>query len=213
MVPAPRVKYGTYWLQINSAMNERCSLQIDSLKIAANYHSTLLSQLCENHSCDHCYDITNKKPRRSSSCPGYALFQAFIILVGTLSADGASIATKRIGAEQIDDARLVLLAGIASMSMRWLVCRLFDPGSHHRSATSLALVQLVAGGIGSTLVPATDVESLVDLNQALRKLPLAKTSPHWEIAFIVRRTCPRLPDIERLRQLFRNELKRRCGRG
>jgi LysR family hydrogen peroxide-inducible transcriptional activator len=129
-------------------------------------------------------------------------------------ADDDSIATKRIRAEQIDSARLMLLEdGHCLKEHALAVCRLSDPGPHNLSATSLAtLVQLVAGRMGSTLVPGMAVESLVDSNPALRKLPLAETGPHREIAFIVRPTYPGLRDIERLKRLFRKELKRRHGR-
>jgi LysR family hydrogen peroxide-inducible transcriptional activator len=120
-----------------------------------------------------------------------------------------SIATRRIRAEQIDNAKLMLLEdGHCLKEHALAVCKLGDAGSHNLSATSLpTLVQLVAGGMGSTLVPEMAVPSLVDSNPALRKLPLAEPGPHREIAFIVRPTYPGVRSIETLKKLFARELK------
>jgi LysR family hydrogen peroxide-inducible transcriptional activator len=125
-------------------------------------------------------------------------------------ADDDSITTKRIRAEQIDSNRLMLLEdGHCLKEHALAVCKLSDFKSQSLSATSLpTLVQLVAGGMGSTLVPAMAVPSLVDNNPALKKLPLAEPGPHREIAFIVRPTYPGLRNIEILKRLFARELKR-----
>jgi LysR family hydrogen peroxide-inducible transcriptional activator len=125
-------------------------------------------------------------------------------------ADDDSIATKRIRADQIDSERLMLLEdGHCLKEHALAVCKLSDFKSQSLSATSLpTLVQLVAGGMGSTLVPDMAVASLVDNNPALKKLPLAEPGPHREIAFILRPTYPGLGNIEILKRLFARELKR-----
>jgi len=124
-------------------------------------------------------------------------------------ADDKSVTTKRIRARQIDPSRLMLLAeGHCLKDHALAVCQLPETGSHNVGATSLAtLVQLVAGRMGSTLVPEMAVPSLVDANPSLRKLPLAEAGPHREIAFIMRPTYPGLRNIEALRSLFAQELK------
>jgi LysR family hydrogen peroxide-inducible transcriptional activator len=61
--------------------------------------------------------------------------------------------------------------------------------------------------MGSTLVPEMAVESLVDVNPALGKVPLAESGPHREIAFIVRPTYPGVPNIGILMALFRRKLE------
>ena len=121
-----------------------------------------------------------------------------------------SITTKRIRAEQIDSDRLMLLEdGHCLKEHALAVCKLSDFKSQSLSATSLpTLVQLVAGGMGSTLVPAMAVPSLVDHNPALKKLALAEPGPHRDIAFILRPTYPGLRNIEILKRLFARELKR-----
>ena len=125
-----------------------------------------------------------------------------------------SVRTKRIRADQIDPRRLMLLEeGHCLKDHALAVCQLAETGMHNLSATSLeTLVQLVAGKMGSTLVPEMAVASLVDGNRDLQKLPLAEAGPHREIAFIVRPTYPGVRSIETLRALFRRELGNRLGK-
>jgi len=128
-------------------------------------------------------------------------------------ADDDSVSTRRIRADQIDSHRLMLLEeGHCLKEHALAVCKLSEVQAHNLSATSLpTLVQLVAGGMGSTLVPEMALKALVDINPALRKLPLAEPGPHREIAFIVRPTYPGLRSIETLKQFFARELKRGLG--
>lgn len=128
--------------------------------------------------------------------------------------DDESVKTKRIRADQIDASRLMLLEeGHCLKDHALAVCELAETGTHDVSATSLpTLVQLVAGKMGSTLVPEMAVASLVDGNPRLRKLPLAEAGPHREIAFIVRPTYPGVRSIEMLKALFRRELRKRLQR-
>ena len=124
-------------------------------------------------------------------------------------ADDTSVSGGRIRAEQIDSTQLMLLAeGHCLKDHALAVCHLPDTPALGVSATSLAtLVQLVAGRMGSTLVPEMALASLVDSNPALKRLPLAEPGPHREIAFIVRPTYPGVPNIELLKKLFVRELK------
>jgi LysR family hydrogen peroxide-inducible transcriptional activator len=120
----------------------------------------------------------------------------------------------RIRAEQIDSRHLMLLEeGHCLKDHALAVCHLADARALGVSATSLAtLVQLVAGRMGSTLVPEMALESLVDNNPALKRLPLAEAGPHREIAFVVRPTYPGLRNIELLKGLFSRELKKTAGK-
>jgi LysR family transcriptional regulator, hydrogen peroxide-inducible genes activator len=129
-------------------------------------------------------------------------------------ADDRLARVKRIRARDIDSSELMLLEeGHCLKEQALAVCKLSGTSIHDLGATSLpTLVQLVAGRMGSTLVPEMAVESLVDNNPALRKVPLAEAGPHREIAFIVRPTYPRVADIEALCKLFARELRRKTGR-
>jgi LysR family hydrogen peroxide-inducible transcriptional activator len=128
-------------------------------------------------------------------------------------ADDAQGRAKRIRAEQIDLSRLMLLEeGHCLKEHALAVCHLTDLKTQSLSATGLpTLVQLVAGRMGSTLVPEMAVAALVDGNPALRKVALAEPGPHREIAFVVRSSYPGMRSIEALKALLARELK--LGRG
>lgn len=128
--------------------------------------------------------------------------------------DDAGSGRKRIRADEIDPDRLILLEdGHCLKEHALAVCRLQGAQATNLAATSLpTLVQLVAGRMGSTLVPEMALESLVDSNPLLRSIPLAEPGPHREIAMIVRPGYPGLRNIETLKALFRREL-RQAGAG
>ncbi len=75
------------------------------------------------------------------------------------------------------------------------------------SGTSLyTLVQMVAGRMGSTLVPEMARSQLVATNDALRLVPLSEKGPHRRIAFITRLNYSGVHNIERLKDMFREQL-------
>jgi LysR family hydrogen peroxide-inducible transcriptional activator len=89
-------------------------------------------------------------------------------------------------------------------------CRLEHISAHSFSATSLTtLIQLVAGKIGSTLVPGIALEQLVNGNEKLVKIPLEEPGPHRELAIAIRPNYPGMANVEALVQLFREELESR----
>lgn len=80
--------------------------------------------------------------------------------------------------------------------------------SHSFSATSLTtLIQMVAGKLGTTLVPEMALEALTAQNSSLRSVHLGEPSPHRSIAFIVRPNYTRMPSIEALIEVFKASLK------
>ncbi len=115
-----------------------------------------------------------------------------------------------ISSDELDPNRLMLLKeGHCLKDHALAACHLSDNAGQNLSATNLnTLVQLVANGMGTTLVPAMATAQLVDNNAELAKVPLAEPGPHREIAFLVRPNYPNLKDIELLMQLFRQELSR-----
>ncbi len=116
-----------------------------------------------------------------------------------------------IKAADIDTDELILLKDGHCLKDHVLSACNFDGNSWiNLNATSLTtLVQLVAGKIGSTLVPEMALASLVDNNAALVKVPLDEKGPHREIAFIVRPNYPRVNGIELLMALFNKEMTRK----
>ena len=119
-----------------------------------------------------------------------------------------------IGIDELEQTRLMLLKqGHCLTDHALAACKLAGAGAHSLSATSLAtLIQLVAGKMGTTLVPEMALEQLVDANPALARVPLQEPGPHREIAFVVRPNYPALANLELLMQLFRGELERRVSK-
>lgn len=71
--------------------------------------------------------------------------------------------------------------------------------NHGFGASSLhTLVQMVIGGIGTTLIPEMALEQLISQNEALTSVHVNEPSPHRKIAFIVRPNYTRISSIEAL---------------
>lgn len=74
--------------------------------------------------------------------------------------------------------------------------------------TSLStMVELVAGNMGSTLVPEIALEALVNKNALLRSVRLDEPGPHREFAFIIRPQYPNLLAIETLSSMIQKQLR------
>ncbi|MDJ0779331.1 MAG: hydrogen peroxide-inducible genes activator [Gammaproteobacteria bacterium] len=116
----------------------------------------------------------------------------------------------QIGSAELDPTQMLLLKeGHCLKDHVLAVCHLSDMAEQNLGATSLGtLVQLVANGMGTTLVPAMALAPLVSGNPRLASVALAEPGPHREIAFVVRPTYPNLADIELLMQIFRQQLSR-----
>lgn len=116
---------------------------------------------------------------------------------------------QQLSKDELDPQRLMLLKeGHCLKDHALAVCHLREVSADHLSATSLnTLVQLVANGLGTTLVPEMALPQLVESNPRIAKVPLAEPGPHREIAFVVRPNYPGLGNIELLMQLFRQQLK------
>ena len=127
--------------------------------------------------------------------------------------DDRRAAQPEIASDELDPDRLMLLKeGHCLKDHALAACHFSDIAEQNLSATNLnTLVQLVANGMGTTLVPAMAVAQLVDINPLLIKVPLAEPGPHREIAFVVRPNYPNLKNIELLMQLFRRELTRQLA--
>lgn len=88
-------------------------------------------------------------------------------------------------------------------------CKMEDVSAHSFSATSLStLIHLVAGKIGSTLVPEIALEQLVNSNAQLARIPLEEPGPHRQLAIAIRPNYPGMANVETLVQLFREELEK-----
>lgn len=117
--------------------------------------------------------------------------------------------------EDLSNTHLMLLKDGHCLTEHALsACKLENISPHSFSATSLStLIQLVAGNIGSTLVPEIAVKQLVDGNERLSAVPLEEPGPHRELAIAIRPNYPGINNIEALLALFKAELDNLVGPG
>ncbi|GAB3283837.1 hydrogen peroxide-inducible genes activator [Parahaliea aestuarii] len=116
-----------------------------------------------------------------------------------------------VRSEQLEGANLLLLRdGHCLKDHALAACRL-RPSELEQSlggASLYTLIQMVAGRMGSTLVPAMALDQLLAASSELAAIPLAEPGPHRRIAFITRLNYAGVNDIELLRSLFRRELEK-----
>lgn len=75
------------------------------------------------------------------------------------------------------------------------------------SATSLnTLIQMVLGGLGTTLIPDMAIEPLTSQHKSLSVVHLNEPGPHRQLAFITRPNFTRLSSIEALINICKEEL-------
>ncbi len=80
----------------------------------------------------------------------------------------------------------------------------FDSASLH------TLVQMVAGKLGTTLVPQMALDQLIHNESELAAVHLNETGPHRTIAFILRPNYIRTDELDLLRGIFNEQLTQIC---
>jgi LysR family hydrogen peroxide-inducible transcriptional activator len=80
----------------------------------------------------------------------------------------------------------------------------FDSASLH------TLIQMVAGKLGSTLVPQMALDQLIYNESELRAIHLNEPGPHRSIALIIRPNYVRTSEITLLKEIFHEELMKKC---
>ena len=76
------------------------------------------------------------------------------------------------------------------------------------ASTLSTSIELVKGGIDTTLVPEMAFNKLIASNPELTKIKLDEKGPHREIALISRQNYAGARDLEKLIQLFSLELNK-----
>lgn len=77
----------------------------------------------------------------------------------------------------------------------------------HFDSTSLnTIIQMVAGKLGTTLVPEMALDQLLNSDSELRAIHLGEPGPHRRLAFIIRPNYIGTANIEELMKIFREEL-------
>lgn len=85
-------------------------------------------------------------------------------------------------------------------------------GNASFNSTSLhTLIQMVAGKLGTTLVPQMALDQLIYNESELKAVHLNEPGPHRRLAFVVRPNFVKTKDIEILKKLFKQELTMYCG--
>ena len=117
---------------------------------------------------------------------------------------------KKIKAKDMTNNQLMLLEdGHCFKDHVLAACKIKNDSKHKIRASSLStLVQLVAGNMGTTLVPHMATNELIKSNNDLLKIPLAEPGPHRELAIIIRPTYPGIKNVEALKNLFKKSLKK-----
>ncbi len=118
---------------------------------------------------------------------------------------------KEIRSKEIEASKLMLLKEGHCLKDHILdACKFSAQTANHGfGATSLnTLIQMVQGGMGTTLVPEMALKSLISQNKSLKAVHLKEPGPHRRIAFLVRPNYTRISSIELLIKLCESALKK-----
>ncbi len=116
---------------------------------------------------------------------------------------------KKIKSKEIDQSSLMLLNEGHCLKDHILDACHFQQQSesNHFGATSLTtIVQMVLGGLGTTLIPKMSLKTLTDQNDQLSSIHLNEPGPHRKIAFIIRPNYTRTNCIDTLITLCKKSL-------
>ena len=117
---------------------------------------------------------------------------------------------KKITARELDLSELILLEEGNCLTDHVLsTCNISFSHQHSFRVSNLnTLMQLVKGGMGTTLIPAMATEQLVDNDRMLTKAYLDEKSPHREIALLTRETFVAMDEVGLLADIFSEELQK-----
>ncbi len=117
---------------------------------------------------------------------------------------------KKITARELDLSELILLEEGNCLTDHVLsACNISFSHQHSFRVSNLnTLMQLVKGGMGTTLIPAMATEQLVDNDRMLTKAYLDEKSPHREIALLTRETFVAMDEVGLLADIFSEELQK-----
>lgn len=115
--------------------------------------------------------------------------------------------------KELDSERLMLLKdGHCLKDQALNTCRL--PQKNHDSdfdsASLHTLIQMVAGKLGTTLVPQMALDQLIHNDSEINAIHLNEPSPHRTIALIIRPNYVRTDELIKLKDMFIASLKIQC---
>jgi LysR family hydrogen peroxide-inducible transcriptional activator len=123
--------------------------------------------------------------------------------------DDAQAKRAEINSDEINHAQLMLLKDGHCLKDHALSACKLQPGETNQtfgSSSLNTLIQMVAGKMGTTIVPEMALDQLVANSSELQAVHLNEPSPHRRIAFIVRPNYAGVSNIEVLMKMFHDDL-------
>jgi LysR family hydrogen peroxide-inducible transcriptional activator len=123
--------------------------------------------------------------------------------------DDAQAKRTDINSDEINHAQLMLLKDGHCLKDHALSACKLQPGETNQtfgSSSLNTLIQMVAGKMGTTIVPEMALDQLVLNSPELQAVHLNEPSPHRRIAFIVRPNYAGVSNIEKLMKMFNEDL-------
>jgi len=120
----------------------------------------------------------------------------------------------QISSAEIQQRKLMLLKdGHCLKDHALSVCQLTGGSSaiNFNSTSLTTLIQMVAGKMGSTLVPQMALDQLVGIEAPIQAVHLNEPGPHRSIAFITRPNFADVTSVELLMSLFKGALGIQCS--
>ena len=121
---------------------------------------------------------------------------------------------KQIKAKDLELNELILLEEGNCLKDHILkACKINNSNAPSIKATSMStLIELVKGGMGTTLIPEMAIHDLLKTNPDLSKTHLAEKGPHREIALITRSTYTAIEDVIELKGYLNRRMEDKKNR-
>jgi LysR family hydrogen peroxide-inducible transcriptional activator len=121
---------------------------------------------------------------------------------------------QEISSEELETEKLMLLKdGHCLKEHALAACQLKNSkqDADFASASLHTLIQMVAGKLGTTLVPQMALDQLTYNESELRAIHLNEPGPHRTIALIIRPNYVRTNELTMLKDIFTEQLTNKCG--
>ncbi|MFT7005951.1 MAG: LysR family hydrogen peroxide-inducible transcriptional activator [Colwellia sp.] len=121
---------------------------------------------------------------------------------------------QEITSEELEIEKLMLLKeGHCLKDHALAACQLKSQkqNSDFGSASLHTLVQMVAGKLGTTLVPQMALDQLTYNESELRAIHLNEPGPHRTLALVIRPNYVRTDELTILKDIFTDQLTKKCG--
>jgi LysR family hydrogen peroxide-inducible transcriptional activator len=121
---------------------------------------------------------------------------------------------QEITSEELEIEKLMLLKdGHCLKEHALAACQLQNKmqDSDFDSASLHTLIQMVAGKLGTTLVPQMALDQLIHNESELRAIHLNELGPHRTIAFVIRPNYVRTNELSLLKAVFAQQLTAKCN--